>query len=184
MFGRKRSGDVPLLRRLGDELGFEVHALPDVALDTRPISSTRIREAIRAGALDAAARMLGRTYSLRGPVIEGMRLGRQLGFPTANLQIAGLAVPPTGVYVADALVGQERFRAAVNIGHRPTVSPIPQLLVEAHLLAFDRDIYGQELELIFLRKLRDERRFSSRNALQAQIAQDVSEAANYPKPPV
>src|SRR5208282_3362091 len=111
----------------------------------------------------------GRAYSLRGPVLPGLRLGRQLGFPTANLQIDGLAYPPTGVYVADALLGPEHFRAAVNIGHRPTVSSLPKLLVEAHLLAFDRDIYGQELELIFLKKLRDEHRFSSRNALQAQI---------------
>jgi riboflavin kinase/FMN adenylyltransferase len=181
MFGRKRSGNVTLLRRLGAELGFEVQALPDVDDGNQPISSTRIREAIRLGALEAASRMLGRAYSLRGPVLPGLRLGRQLGFPTANLRIDGLAVPPTGVYVADALLGQEQFRAAVNIGHRPTVLPLPQLLVEAHLLAFDRDIYGQELELIFLKKLRDEHRFSSRNALQAQIAKDVAVAANYPK---
>jgi riboflavin kinase/FMN adenylyltransferase len=181
MFGQKRSGNVALLRRLGPALGFEVRALPDVAESGQPISSTRIREALRVGALEAASRMLGRAYSLRGAVIPGLRLGRQLGFPTANLQIAGLAVPPTGVYVADALLGQERFRAAVNIGHRPTVSPVPQLLVEAHLLAVDRDIYHQELELVFLKKLRDEHRFPSQNALRAQIAKDVADAAKYPQ---
>ncbi|MGA2175075.1 MAG: bifunctional riboflavin kinase/FAD synthetase [Verrucomicrobiota bacterium] len=180
LFGWKRSGNVALLRQLGAELRFQVHALPDVTWDGQPVSSTRIREAVRAGDFDAAARMLGRPYSLRGPVIQGGRFGRKLGFPTANLDVTGIVVPPSGVYVAEAQVGANRWRAAVNIGHRPTVSSAaPPLQVEAHLLDFDRDIYGQELELTFLKKLRDEQKFPSAAALRAQIAQDAAQARDF-----
>jgi riboflavin kinase/FMN adenylyltransferase len=121
--------------------------------------------------------MLGRPYSLRGTVVKGERVGRKLGYPTANLDVTGLLTPPPGVYVAQAQTGTEHFRAAVNIGHRPTLpSQDPQLRVEAHLLDFDRDLYGQELELTFLRKLRDEQEFPSAAALSAQIAQDAAQA--------
>jgi riboflavin kinase/FMN adenylyltransferase len=180
LFGRKRSGNVALLRKLGAELRFQVRALSDVTWDGQPVSSTRIRQAVRAGDFAAASGMLGRPYSLCGPVVQGGRFGRKLGFPTANLDVAGVLVPPSGVYVAEARMGADRRRAAVNIGHRPTVpSAAPQLRVEAHLLDFDRDIYGQELELTFLKKLRDEQKFPSADALRAQIAQDVAQARNF-----
>ena len=177
LFGSNRSGNVPLLQTLGAELHFAVHALPDVTWDGQPVSSTRIRQAVRAGDFSAAGQMLGRPYSLRGTVVKGERVGRKLGYPTANLDVTGLLTPPPGVYVAQAQTGTEHFRAAVNIGHRPTLpSQDPQLRVEAHLLDFDRDLYGQELELTFLRKLRDEQEFPSAAALSAQIAQDAAQA--------
>jgi riboflavin kinase / FMN adenylyltransferase len=177
MFGRRRSGGVALLRALAGELGFALRALPDVSLDGQPVSSTRIREAVRAGQFDLAGQMLGRAYTLCGPVIAGQRLGRKLGFPTANLDVAGTLVPPAGVYAADAQWGGETHRTAVNIGHRPTVHPPEaRLCVEAHLLDFAGDIYGQEIELTFLRKLREERKFPSAAALQQQIEQDVAAA--------
>jgi len=177
MFGRRRSGDVALLKALGGELGFALHALPDVSLSGQPVSSTRIREAVRAGQFDLAAQMLGRPYTLCGPVIAGERLGRKLGFPTANLDVAGILVPPAGVYAADAQVGLETRRAAVNIGHRPTLrSPEARLCVEAHLLDFAGDIYGQEIDLTFLKKLREERKFPSAAVLQQQIEGDVAAA--------
>jgi riboflavin kinase / FMN adenylyltransferase len=177
MFGRRRSGDVALLKALGGELGFALHALPDVSLGSQPVSSTRIREAVRAGQFHLAGQLLGRHYTLCGPVIAGERLGRKLGFPTANLDVAGILVPPAGVYAADAQVGLETRRAAVNIGHRPTLhSPEARLCVEAHLLDFAGDIYGQEIELTFLRKLREERKFPSAAALQQQIERDVAAA--------
>jgi riboflavin kinase/FMN adenylyltransferase len=175
MFGHRRSGNVPLLKRLGPELGFALHALPDVSMDGDPVSSTRIREAVGAGRFDLAGKMLGRPYTLCGPVVVGQRLGRKLGFPTANLDVAGILVPPAGVYAADAQVGKQTHRAAVNIGHRPTIaSPAGGLCVEAHLLDFAQDIYGQEIELTFGKKLRDERKFSSATALRQQIEQDVA----------
>jgi len=166
-----------LLRKLGEQLRFAVHGLAAVALDGRTVSSTRIREAIGQGQLDAASQMLGRNYALSGTVVKGDQVGRKLGFPTANVDVTGLVLPPHGVYVAHAFAGGRSLRAAVNIGLRPTREPGPTApRVEAHLLDFDGDLYGQELELAFVKKLRDERRLESLEALRDQIQRDVAEA--------
>lgn len=176
-FGHKRGGNVELLRNLGAELKFSVHGMAAVSLDRKPVSSTRIREAIRAGELDLASQMLGRAYSIAAPVIEGDKLGRRLGFPTANLDTAGLLLPPNGVYAITALVRGARHRGVLNIGTRPTLKePNPTLRVEAHLLDFNNDLYGQELEIIFAEKLRDEQKFASVDELKAQIARDIASA--------
>ena len=176
-FGAKRGGNVELLRRLGRDLGFQVHGLAAVALDGQPVSSTRIRAAIAAGQLDEASQMLGRAYALAGPVVRGRQLGRQLGFPTANLETAGLALPPVGVYAIHALAQGKQWRGVLNLGWRPTLDqPAPSLHVEAHLLDFIGDLYGQELEITFVKKLRDEQKFPSLAALQEQIAHDVTVA--------
>jgi len=183
MFGASRSGNVTLLGRLGGELGFTLHALRDVELDGQSVSSTRIRDAVRAGDFAQAGLMLGRSYALRGAVIRGQQLGRKLGFPTANLDVTGLLTPPPGVYAAEAQLGPARHRAAVNVGHRPTIhSADPQLHVEAHLLDFEGDIYGQVLELVFLKKLREEREFPTPAALRAQIADDIEQARSLSTP--
>ena len=176
-FGHKRTGNVALLRTLGTELKFTVHGLAAVSLDGKIVSSTRIRETIRAGELDAATQMLGRSYSVVGPVIAGDQLGRQIGFPTANLDVTGLVLPPHGVYAAHARFRGETQPAVVNLGLRPTLNnPQPQLRVEAHLLDFNGYLYGEEMELVFLEKLRDEQKFASLAALQEQIARDVAAA--------
>ena len=176
-FGHKRGGNVALLKTLGVELKFAVHGLAAVSLDGKIVSSTRIRETIRTGNLDAAGQMLGRPYSLAGTVVRGDQLGRQLGFPTANLEVTGLLLPPGGVYTVHATVNGRSHRAVANIGSRPTVnSTVPQTRVEAHLLDFEGDLYGQELELAFVEKLRDEKKFPSLPALKEQIAQDIVEA--------
>lgn len=175
-FGHKRSGNVALLRRLGAELNFTVHGLPPVTWRGQPISSTRIREAIAQGDFAAADRMLGRPYALCASVVPGEGLGRELGCPTANLDAQGLVLPPTGVYAALARVADRTWPAAVNIGRRPTLAHgADRLHVEAHLLDFDGDLYGRELELTFVEKLRPEQRFPSREALAGQIARDVSQ---------
>lgn len=174
-FGHQRSGNVELLRRLGQELHYHVHGLAAVSLDGEVVSSTRIREAIRKGQLDEAGQMLGRTYALAGQVQPGRQLGRQLGFPTANLDVSGIVLPPAGVYAARALVGTQTHRAAVNIGVRPTLpGSQPSLSVEAHLLDYDADLYGSEIELTLMQKLRDEVKFNSLEALRAQIREDVA----------
>lgn len=176
-FGHKRSGNVALLQQLGRELAFAVHGLAAVALDGQKVSSTRLRETIRAGDFATAAQMLGREYALCGPVVTGDRLGRQLGFPTANLDPEGRLVPPHGVYAAHAFVAGRRHRAALNIGVRPTLGqPAPHLRIEAHLLNFEGDLYGQEMELTFVKKLRDEIKFSSVEALRQQIDLDLKAA--------
>ena len=179
VFGYKRGGNVELLKKMGAELKFSVHGMAAVSLDGEPVSSTRIREAIRAGELDLASQMLGRAYSIAAPVIEGDKLGRQLGFPTANLDAAGLALPPNGVYAIHALAGGKNYRAVLNIGTRPTfASANPPLRVEAHLLDFDGTLYGQELEIVFAEKLRAEKKFPSVEELKAQITRDIAEAKN------
>jgi len=176
-FGHKRSGNVALLKTLGTELRFGVHGLAAVSLDSEPVSSTRIREAIRAGQFDTASQMLGRGYSLAGQVVKGEQLGHKLGFPTANMDTRGLVLPPNGVYAAHAHVSGNLYRAVLNIGVRPTLSPgtsSPQ--VEAHLLDFRGDLYGEEMEITFVGKLRDERKFPSMNTLKDQIARDIEQA--------
>ena len=177
VFGHQRSGNVALLEKLGDELGFTVHGLAAVSLDNQIVSSTRIREAIRSGNLDAASQMLGRPYAISGRVIAGDGVGRKLGFPTANLDAAGLVLPPNGVYVGLAKTREKSQPVALNIGFRPTLaSSEPQLRVEAHLLDFTGDLYGQELEIEIGEKLRDEQKFGSLEELKAQIARDVAGA--------
>ena len=203
VFGHQRSGNVALLEKLGGELGFTVHGLAAVSLDGRIVSSTRIREAIRSGNLDAASQMLGRAYSLAGKVVRGDQLGQKLGFPTANLDVSDLLLPPNGVYAARATHrtgaapvsnqfpapaeqkdGDRRdagptYRAVLNIGRRPTVqNPTPVLRVEVHLLDFSGDLYGRELEITFAAKLRDEKKFASLDELKAQISRDVAEAGH------
>lgn len=176
-FGHKRGGNVALLKTLGAELKFTVHDMASVSLGGKIVSSTRIRETIRNGDLDAAGQMLGRAYSLAGTVVHGDKLGQQLGFPTANLDVSGLLLPPTGVYVVHSLIQGRAHRAVVNIGSRPTVkNPTPQIRVEAHLLDFKGDLYGQELEINFVEKLRDEKKFPSLSALKEQIGRDIAEA--------
>ncbi len=176
-FGAHRSGNVQLLRRLGADLGFAVHGLAAVSLDGQPVSSTRIRRAISSGHRDQASQMLGRDYSICGPVVSGDALGRQLGFPTANLDVPGLALPPHGVYAVHARTGSRTLRAVLNVGHRPTLaSPAPQLRVEAHLLDFHGDLLGHTLEIFFVAKLREEKKFASLEELKAQIARDIAAA--------
>jgi len=175
VFGHRRSGDVALLKKLGAELCFQVHGLAAVSLDGQVVSSTRIREMIRVGNFDAASQMLGRPYAICGRVVEGDRLGRQLGFPTANLDTTNLILPPNGVYSAGTKWNGQSYRVALNIGMRPTVAAAkPQLRVEAHLLDFNGSLYGEELELELGVKIRDEKRFSSPAELQEQIQRDVA----------
>lgn len=173
-FGHQRSGNLKVLKQIGHELNFTTHGLANVSLDEQTVSSTRIREAISNGHLDAAGQMMGREYALSGIIIPGEQQGRQLGFPTANLDVKGLCTPPHGVYAAHAEVNGKPFRAAVNIGLRPTLkNPHPSLHVEAHILDFAEDIYGQICTLNFVGKLRDEQDFGTIDDLKAQIEKDV-----------
>jgi riboflavin kinase / FMN adenylyltransferase len=176
VFGYKRGGNVVLLQKLGGELHFQVHGLAAVSLDGQVVSSTRIREIIRAGNFDAASQMLGRPYAISGRVIEGGKVGRQLGFPTANLEVTGQLLPPNGVYSGITTWEQKSFQVALNIGFRPTILPdAPRLQVEAHLLGFDGDLYGKDLEIEVGEKLRDERKFASSMELREQIALDIAQ---------
>lgn len=176
-FGHRRLGNVALLARMGAAHSFGVHGLAAVALDGQVVSSTRIRERIQAGDLDAAGQMLGRDYEMNGIVIKGNQLGRTLGFPTANLDVRGLVTPPAGVWAVHAQVGGRQFRGVANLGYRPTVEATsPGLQLEVHLFDFNEVIYGTHLSVQFVERLRAELQFESVAALQSQIAKDVSAA--------
>ena len=175
-FGYKRSGNVALLREMGRQLGFQVHGIAAVALGGQTISSTRIREAIRNGDLEATSEMIGRPYSIASRVTRGDQIGRQLGFPTANLDVTGLVLPPNGVYTAQALTGGKSHHAVLNIGNRPTLtSQASAVRLEAHLLDWEGDLYEQQVEVVLVERLRDERRFHSKDELRRQIQDDVAE---------
>jgi len=173
-FGYQREGTVDFLRRTGPERGFDVVVIDALTNGGETISSTGIRQALRAGDVALAAQWLGRPFRLSGTVVEGDKRGRAIGVPTANLDVwKDHAVPANGVYACWAWVGEARFGAAVNVGVRPTVADDPLPTVEAHLLDFGRDIYGTHVALDFVARLRDERRFPGLDALVAQIRTDV-----------
>jgi riboflavin kinase/FMN adenylyltransferase len=174
-FGRDREGTPDRMTELGRRLGFAVELLrTPLNADDHTVSATAIRTALAAGDLDTVASLLGRPYSIRGPVVRGQELGRQIGFPTANVGItADRALPAFGVYAAWAYLGESRYMAAANVGVRPTVAgTVPT--VEAHILDFEGDIYGKSLKLELVKRLRPERRFPGLDALKAQIAADVA----------
>ncbi|MBN1284395.1 MAG: bifunctional riboflavin kinase/FAD synthetase [Anaerolineae bacterium] len=182
--GYKREGDVPFLTRLGEERGFTVRVIEmlNAEDDDQKISSSSIREALRWGAVEQAARDLGRWYKVEGPVAEGMRRGRTVGFPTANVQVWGEQVlPARGVYAGWAWIGGERHPAVTNIGVRPTFDDDGTPTVEVHLLDFDGDLYGQQLVFEFVTRLRGEHRFEFVDSLAAQIEQDIERARMYLK---
>lgn len=176
-FGIDRSGDLTTLERSGRRHGYELLAVDLVADDGHgPISSSRIRSLLEQGSVDEAALLLGHPYELPGIVVEGDARGRKIGFPTANLAVdERLAIPADGVYAAWAGIQHERHPAVVNIGVRPTFDGM-QRTIEAHLLDYDGDLYGKELDLRFVERLRGEQRFESIDALVAQIRSDVDQA--------
>ena len=172
--GYRREGDAEFLTKLGQARGFAVHAVDPLTNDGEIISSSNIRAALREGDVAHAAKLLGRPFRLSGRVVPGDGRGRQLGIPTANLDVwQEHAVPANGVYACRAWVGHIPHRAAVNIGTRPTVTAEARRTVEAHLLNFDRDMYGLNIALDFFERLRGEQKFASVQALTAQIKSDV-----------
>lgn len=176
-FGKGRAGNLALLKQLGTALDFFVVGVQAVKVDDEVVSSTEIRRAVAEGDLAKAAKMLGREYTILGTVKPGEKLGRKLGFPTANLSAHSEQFPPDGVYVAEARVEGEMYRGVANLGYRPTVSAgKPERLLELHLFDLNKDIYGEEMEVRFLRYLRAEQKFEKVEELKAQIARDVEEA--------
>jgi riboflavin kinase/FMN adenylyltransferase len=175
--GKDREGNAARLAELGGQLGYRVHVVEAVADESGVISSTTIRKLVTTGEVAEAARLLGRPYRLGGPVMRGDGRGHRIGVPTANLAVpAAKAFPPNGIYACWAWLAGERHAAAVNIGINPTFTPDKQTPnVEAYLLDFDQDIYGQEVTLDFVARLRDELRFPSVEALLEQIWRDVAD---------
>ncbi len=176
-FGKGRAGNLALLKRMGDELGFDEVGIPAVTVDGEVVSSTSIRAAVEAGDLDKAARFLGRDYTLQGTVVKGDQIGRTLGFPTANLGVHNEQFPPNGVYAVEATHHGRAYPGVVNVGVRPTIATATGArMFELHLFDFTGDLYGEEIEVHFRGFLRGEQKFDNLDALKAQIACDVREA--------
>lgn len=178
-FGKGGVGDFELLKSEGERGGMEVERVPVVLHDNQPVSSTRIRENIERGAVDRAAAMLGREYTIRGLVVHGRGRGTGLGFSTANLSTDNELIPCEGVYATRAEVAGQTYSSVTNIGDRPTFGE-REWVIEAHLLDYaGPDLYGRTMRLAFGSYLREERRFDSPNALAAQIRRDVAEAREW-----
>jgi riboflavin kinase/FMN adenylyltransferase len=181
-FGRNREGSVETLEALCRQAGLLFSAVPQVALDGVPVSSSRVRDALVAGDVRAAAGLLGRPYRLRGTVGTGQRRGQTLGFPTANLEQTRTVVPGDGVYAVRAWVAGNSWPAAANIGPNPTFGEQARK-VEVHLIGFQGDLYGRELAVDFPDRLRDTRRFAGAADLVQQLRTDVEQAARLVGPP-
>lgn len=176
--GKAREGDVPRLRQLGQLMGFRVQEVAPERLDGEIISSSLIRSLISEGKVDQAGKLLGRQYQIAGKIVPGDQRGRRVGIPTANIEpSASKLIPATGVYACCSEVRGEKYAAAVNIGIRPTFSgQSGDIFIEAHLLDFSDDLYGETLTLHFQQRLRDERRFESVDALVEQVKADIQQA--------
>ena len=176
-FGKKRAGNLELLKQMGDELGFGEVGIKAVEVEGEVVSSTLLRATIEAGDLAKAARLLGREFTILGSVVKGDQLGRTIGFPTANLSVHNELFPPNGVYAAEALYNGEKLPGVVNIGIRPTIKNASgERVMEIHLFDFSGDLYGTDLEVTLRHFLRPEQKFNGLDALKAQIACDAKEA--------
>lgn len=176
-FGKSRRGNFALLQHRGQEFGFTVESTDSFELDGLRISSTLIRDALGEGDLAQARMLLGRDYSVCGRIAHGDKRGRQLGFPTANLEMFRKNTPLVGVFAVTMTgLGDNELRGVANLGNRPTFDGGPKAVLETHLLDFNQDIYGRYVEVHFKAKLRDEARFDSLAALQAQIQRDIAAA--------
>jgi riboflavin kinase/FMN adenylyltransferase len=175
-FGRGRLGDFALLQATGQREGFSVEAMQSVTVDGERVSSSGVRRALAAGDMEHAARLLGRPYIIDGQVSHGDKIGRQLGFATANIRIRHNPLPMAGVFAVEVSgLGDQPLPGVANLGVRPTVGGTRPLL-EVHLFDFDRDIYGAHISVRFVHKLRNEQRFPNFDALKAQIAADAAAA--------
>ncbi|MEK7768113.1 MAG: bifunctional riboflavin kinase/FAD synthetase, partial [Pseudomonadota bacterium] len=183
-FGARRAGDFAMLQAYSARHGFEVVEMPSFNVDGLRVSSTAVREALASGDLDLARRLLGRPYSISGRVVDGDKLGKKIGFPTANMQLRHNRPPLSGIFAvevhgAEGSSSQRVTRGVASLGVRPTVHESGKPVLEVHLFDFDQEIYGRHLRMDFLHKLRDEEKYSDLDTLTRQIERDVENAKNY-----
>ncbi len=178
--GRRREGTVGVLRKIGGDLGFRVETAELLARDGEKVGSSAVRQGFAAGDVEEVARLLGRPFTLGGPVVAGAHRGAGLGFPTANIAI-GLdrVLPAFGVYVTRAFIRENEYLSCTNIGVRPTFDSEPRPTVEAFILDFDDDIYGQDIRIDLLHRLRDELKFDSVDDLVTQMHRDIADTREY-----
>ncbi len=174
-FGCDRKGDFDTLVTMGQDLGFSVQNTQTVEVESQRVSSTLVRQLLHKSDFDQVSKLLGRPFSINGKVTFGQQLGRELGFPTANVNLNRFRAPLTGVYAVwvDIEGIEGRFKGAANVGVRPTIGDIEKPILEVHLLDFDRQIYGQRISVEFVNKIRDEQQFTSLEHLSGSISDDV-----------
>ena len=176
LFGRERSGNFTLLRSLGAQQGFRAEKIDPVRYKEFVVSSTRIRRLVSEGRVDEAGALLGHHYAIDGTVVEGAKRGREIGFPTANLSTANDLLPPHGVYATTLAIDGALHPSVTNVGQRPTIGDHLETTIETHIMGGSFELYGRNLRLAFVQRLRDERKFPDIEALQEQIAADVRRA--------
>lgn len=176
LFGHDRAGNFTLLRTLGQRFGFKAEKIDPVRYKDFVVSSTRIRRLIGEGRVDEAGALLGRQYYIDGTIVEGDKRGRTIGFPTANLRTENELLPPHGVYATTTTIGGVVRPSVTNVGVRPTVVKSGRTGVETHIFKFDQDLYGQQVRVGFVQRIRDKRAFESVDALRAQIGADCDRA--------
>jgi riboflavin kinase / FMN adenylyltransferase len=176
LFGHDRAGTFTVLRSLGARYGFRAEKIDPVRYKEFVVSSTRIRRLVAEGRVDEAGALLGHHYFIDGTVVRGAQRGRELGFPTANLETANELLPPTGVYATAAMIDGVAHPSVTNVGLRPTFGDVDRLQIETHLLDANRDLYDAGIRLSFVQRLRDERAFPDVDALRAQIDADTRAA--------
>jgi riboflavin kinase/FMN adenylyltransferase len=181
LFGRNREGDFEMLKSLGREFGFEVHRLDEIDIEGKPVSSTRIRRAMAEGKIDEANRLLGYEYGFEGIVVDGDKVGRTIGFPTANLKPVkeNKVMPNDGIYSVRVIFGGENFFGMMYLGYRPTLTEGKVRAMEVNIFDFDKKVYGEALRICYLVRLRDDKKFDSKEALIAQIVKDKEDSLNY-----
>ncbi|PZP58646.1 MAG: riboflavin biosynthesis protein RibF, partial [Azospira oryzae] len=179
-FGARRAGDFQLLVRMGKTLGFDVEAMPTVTVGELRVSSTAVRAALARGDLNTARQLLGRPYSISGRVVDGQKLGKRLGFPTANVLMKRNRPPFTGIFAVEVEgIDRRPLRGVASLGVRPTIHEKGHPTLEVHLFDFDRLIYGRHLRVNFLAKLRDEEKYPDLETLARQIGRDVENAHKF-----
>lgn len=176
VLGKDKTGNKNIVQKIAKASNFQVEYLPPFSLDGEVVSSTRIRTAIQQGDFSKCEKLLGRRYSIYGPVIAGRTHGKIMGFPTANIDVGKLCLPPGGVYAVKVLYEGQEIDAVANLGVAPTVRNDNKLLLEAHLLNWDKDLYNQMIEVVFCEYIRPERKFSDLSELRDQIERDVQTA--------
>jgi riboflavin kinase/FMN adenylyltransferase len=174
-FGQRRAGDYATLEAAAARHGFALESMPDVLFEGARVSSSAVRGALAAGDLRGAERLLGHPYTISGRVAHGAKLGRSLGFPTANIVLRRPS-PLSGIFVVEV---DNLGRGVASLGKRPTINPVPVPLLEVHLFDYQQDLYGEHLRVRFLKKLRDEEKFEGLEALKAAIARDARQAREY-----
>ena len=177
-FGRDRGGSEDNLRKLGNKYGFEVTVVGPRQVDDETVSSTKIRNALKAGEVEKACNYLGREYRIRGKVVEGAKRGRILGFPTANISPSNdkKLIPAKGVYFVEVVLESTKHYGVMNIGVRPTFDDTLQTVLEVYIFDFDKNIYNEKIEIGFIKRIRDEKKFSSKEELVEQINKDKEKA--------